>query len=200
MTERKNPMNKNANETAGRTPEEEQNLLNENPEQETAPENETQEEAKGAKKEKKNAALAELQEKYSELNDRFLRVCAEYDNFKRRTQKEKEELSGYTKGLCVKAILEALDNFERALAADCKDPDYKKGMEMIFNQLIDRIHSLGAVEIEALGQPFDPEFHNAISQVEDENFGENTVCQVYQKGYTLDGKVIRHAMVIVANP
>ena len=162
--------------------------------------NNAKEEEKDTKKEKKNAALGELQEKYNELNDRFLRLCAEYYNYKRRTQKEKEELSGYTKGICIKEVLEVIDNFERALATDCKDPDYKKGMEMIFSQLNDRIHSLGAVEIEALNQPFNPELHNAISQVEDESLGENIVSQVLQKGYTLDGKVIRHARVIVANP
>lgn len=162
----------------------------ENLEKETAEEKVSEEEEKIKKLEEENAAL----------NEKFLRICAEYDNYKKRTQKEKQELSGFTKAMCIKEILTVLDNFERAISVDCKDPEFKKGMEMICMQLVEKIKQLGAVEIDALHQPFDPELHNAISQVEDKELGENIVSQVLQKGYTLDGKVVRHAMVIVANP
>ena len=144
--------------------------------------------------------LEELTRQNSELNDKLLRHYAEFDNYKRRTTKEKEELSGYAKGLCIKQLLEVLDNFERALATECSDAEFRKGVDMIFHQFLDRLHAMGVTEIEAEGKPFDPELHNAVSQVEDDSFGENIVSQVLQKGYSLEGKVLRHAMVVVANP
>lgn len=136
----------------------------------------------------------------AELNERVLRQMAEFDNFKKRTQKEKEEMSVYLKGNCVKEFLEVLDNFERGLAVECKDEEYKKGMEMIFSQFNQTLQKLDVAEIPALNETFNPDFHNAINQVEDESFGENTVCQVMQKGYKIGDKVIRHSMVVVANP
>lgn len=145
-------------------------------------------------------ALLELKRQNGELNDKLLRNYAEFDNYKKRTAKEKEELSGYAKGLCLKQLLEILDNFERALAVECSDAEFQKGVDMIFHQFQDRLRGLGVTEIEAEGTAFDPELHNAVSQVDDENFGDNIVSQVLQKGYLLDGKVLRHAMVIVANP
>lgn len=143
--------------------------------------------------------IEKLTEKNAELNETLLRSYAEFDNFKKRTLKEKEEMTIYAKALCVKDILSVIDNFERALASESKDEEYKKGMSMIFHQLIETMTKLGVEEIEALNKPFDPEFHNAINQIEDENFGENTVCQVMQKGYKISNRVIRHAMVVVAN-
>lgn len=142
----------------------------------------------------------ELNAKNNELNERLLRQMAEFDNYKKRTAKEKDEMGIFTKGICVKEMLGVLDNFERALAVDCKDEDYKKGMEMIFNQLGQVLQKLDVSEIEAYNAPFDPIYHNAINQVEDESFGENTVCQVLQKGYKIGDRVIRHAVVVVANP
>ena len=136
----------------------------------------------------------------AELNEKLLRNYAEFDNFKKRTQKEKEEMTIYSKMLCVKEILSVVDNFERALAVESKDEEFKKGIAMIFTQMTETLTKLGVEEIEALNQTFHPDFHNAINQVEDENFGENTVSQVFQKGYQIGGKVIRHAMVVVANP
>jgi molecular chaperone GrpE len=141
-----------------------------------------------------------LRQKNAELNDHLLRTMAEFDNYKKRTAKEKQELSSFAKGLCIKEMLGTVDNFERALAAECKDEDFKKGMQMIFDQLSATLKHLGVEEIEALGKSFDPEQHNAIRQVEDETYGANIVCEVLQKGYQMDGKVIRHAMVAVANP
>lgn len=144
--------------------------------------------------------MEELEAKNAELNEQLLRRAAEFDNYRKRTAKEKEELTGFAKAMCVKEILGVIDNFERALSFECKDPDFKKGMDMIFHQLDDTLHKLGVEEIEALNQTFDPELHNAIKQVQDENFGENTICQVLQKGYKMEDKVIRHSMVVVANP
>ena len=97
-------------------------------------------------------------------------------------------------------FLSVIDNFERALNAETADENYKKGISMIFGQFNDILKKLGVEEIEALNMPFDPNLHHAVNQVEDENFGENTVCQVFQKGYKLNGKVVRCAMVAVANP
>lgn len=144
--------------------------------------------------------LDALKAKNDELNESLLRSYAEFDNFKKRTLKEKEEMSIYAKVLCIKDILSVIDNFERALIVDCKDEDYKKGMAMIFTQLNDTMKKLGVEEIEAMDCKFNPDFHNAINQIEDPNFEENTICQVMQKGYKISSKVIRHAMVVVANP
>lgn len=146
------------------------------------------------------AEVESLQKKNEELSDRLMRTMAEFDNFKKRTAREKQEIGSFAKGACIKELLGVADNFERALSTECKDADFYKGMEMILKQMQDTFTRLGVTEIEALNTPFDPEMHHAIKQVEDESFGENTVCQVLQKGYTLDGHVIRHAMVVVANP
>lgn len=135
-----------------------------------------------------------------ELNDRLLRNLAEFDNYKKRTAKEKEDMMSFSKAVCLKEFLAVVDNFERALNCESKDADYKKGVEMIFNQLSDVMKKLGVSEIEALNKPFDPEYHNAVSQVESEDLGENVVAEVFQKGYMLNDKVLRHAMVVVANP
>ena len=146
------------------------------------------------------AEAEELLKKNEELSDRLMRTMAEFDNFKKRTAREKQEIGSFAKGACIKELLGVADNFERALSTECKDEDFYKGMEMILKQMQDTFTRLGATEIEALNMPFNPEMHHAIKQVEDESFGENTVCQVLQKGYTLDGHVIRHALVVVANP
>lgn len=144
--------------------------------------------------------MEELQKQNDELKDQLLRKIAEFDNFRKRTQREKQELYGTATADCIVSLLGVVDNFERALSSDCSDETFKKGMEMIFKQMTDSLEKLGVKEIEAQGKPFDPNFHSAVNQVEDENFGENTVCQVFQKGYMLGDKVIRHAMVVVANP
>lgn len=135
-----------------------------------------------------------------ELKNKVLRQMAEFDNFKKRTAKEKDEIFTYAKTSCVEQILGVIDNFERALDTECSDETFKKGVEMIFNQFKDTLSKLGVEEISALNEPFNPELHNAVNQIEDENFGENTVCQVFQKGYKIGDKVVRHSMVVVANP
>lgn len=189
--------------------------------QETAPEQETKEEntggqsqdAKKPKKEKKDKKAKQeteleklTQEKESlnqeneELKNKVLRQMAEFDNFKKRTAKEKTELYNVAKADTVESFLGIIDTFERALETETADEPFKQGVEMIFKQFHETLKKLGVEEIEAQGKPFNPELHNAINQVEDENFDENTVCQVFQKGYRLGDRVIRHAMVVVANP
>lgn len=135
----------------------------------------------------------------AEEKDRYLRLLAEYDNYRKRTAKEKTETYGNAVAKTIEEILPALDNFERAIEAETSDESYKNGIQMIFTQLQDILKKIGVTEIEALNQPFDPNIHSAIKQVDDENFGENTVCQVFQKGYKIGDRIIRHSMVAVAN-
>ncbi len=140
-----------------------------------------------------------LNQKLNELNDKYLRLLAEYDNYRKRTTKEKIETYGNATAKCISDILPVLDSFELALKAECSDEAFKNGMQMIYNQFGETLKKLGVTEMEALGCEFDPNLHNAIKQTEDENFGDNTVCEVFQKGYMLNDKVIRHAVVAVAN-
>lgn len=137
--------------------------------------------------------------KYNDLNDRYLRMAAEYDNFRKRTAKEKEAIWNDAKADAALAFLPVYDNLERALKQETADEAYKKGVEMTMNQLKTVLEKLGITEIEALGQPFDPALHNAVMHIEDENFGENTVAEVFQAGFRLGDKVVRFAMVKVAN-
>lgn len=149
---------------------------------------------------KKNKQIEELNEQLATEKDKYLRVAAEYDNFRRRSLKDKQGAAAKAQGDVVVEFLSVIDNFERALAAETADENYKKGIQMIFNQYAEILKKQGVEEIDALGKPFDPNLHNAVTQMQDENFGEDEVCQVFQKGYTLNGKVIRPAMVAVANP
>lgn len=167
---------------------EESDSISESETAEEAAESETDGELEALK-----AQLAEEQEKYKRLD-------AEYYNYRTRSIKEKQEAATEAKAAAVEEILSVVDNFERALSAETSDEAYKKGVDMIFKQFCDILGKLGVEEIEAMNCPFDPNFHHAVNQVEDENFGENTVCAVFQKGYKLGGKVIRCAMVSVANP
>ena len=141
-----------------------------------------------------------LEEAAAADKDKYLRLLAEYDNFRKRSIQEKLNASSDATARAALEVISVIDNFERAVAAECSDENYKKGVEMIYGQFLEVIKKLGVEEIDALGKEFDPNLHNAVSQVEDENFGENTVSQVYQKGYKLGDKVIRCAMVVVANP
>ena len=163
---------------------------------EPAPDAEPAEEKASPEQEK----IAELEKQLAAEKDKYLRVAAEYDNFRRRSTTDRLNAVADAKANVITEILSVIDNFERALASECTDENYKKGVEMIFNQYTGILTKLGVTEIEAMGQPFDPNVHHAVNQVEDENFGENTVCQVFQKGYKLGEKVIRCAMVVVANP
>ncbi len=140
-----------------------------------------------------------LEEKVSELNDRLLRTTAEYDNFRKRTQKEKEAIYPDAIAYAVTAFLPVLDNFERAISSECSDEGYKKGVEMTYNQLLDTFKKLNVEEINPENEVFNPDFHNAVMHVEDENVGESVVTAVLQKGYKIGDKVLRFAMVQVAN-
>lgn len=143
--------------------------------------------------------VAKLKETIAAQEDKFLRLCAEYDNFRRRTQKEKEGIYADAKADTVKALLPVYDNLERALKAETSDEAYKQGVEMTMTGLKKAFETLGVIEIDAAGQPFDPKIHNAVMHVEDETLGENTVAEVFQAGFMLGEKVIRFAMVKVAN-
>lgn len=146
------------------------------------------------------AKVKALEEAAAKDKDRYLRLLAEFDNFRKRSIQEKDAAAANASAKAALEIISVIDNFERAMDAECSDENYKKGVEMIYNQFTDVIKKLGVEEIDALGKPFDPNLHNAVSHTEDESFGESTVCQVYQKGYKLGDKVIRCAMVVVANP
>lgn len=142
---------------------------------------------------------AKIEEALTCANDKYLRLMAEYDNYRKRTVKEKADAYSDASINCLSEILPVIDNFERAFETECSDDNYRVGIEMIFNQLKSILEKMNVKEIEALNEPFDPNLHNAIKRVDDENFEENTICEVYQKGYMLGDRVIRYAMVVVAN-
>ena len=143
--------------------------------------------------------LEALKDQAARQEEKYLRLAAEYDNFRKRTAKEKEAIWNDAKADAALAFLPVYDNLERALKQETADEAYKKGVEMTMNQLKTVLEKLGITEIEALGQPFDPTIHNAVMHIEDENFGENTVAEVFQAGFRLGDKVVRFAMVKVAN-
>ena len=140
-----------------------------------------------------------VQKQLAQQEDRFLRLAAEYDNYRKRTAKEKEALWNDAKADTAIAFLPVYDNLERALKQPTADEAYKKGVEMTMNQLKEIFTKLGITEIPALGESFDPNLHNAVMHVEDETLGENVVAEVFQAGFMLGEKVIRFAMVKVAN-
>ncbi len=150
-------------------------------------------------KEKKEEKKPDLKAEMDTLNDKYLRICAEYDNFRKRSQKEKDSLYGDVKAETLKKFLPVYDNLVRALAQSTEDEAYRRGVEMIMNQFNVTMEKLGVTEIECLGKKFDPAFHNAVMHVEDEEKGENEIVEVFQKGFMMGDKVIRFAMVKVAN-
>ncbi|MBO6041470.1 MAG: nucleotide exchange factor GrpE [Oscillospiraceae bacterium] len=158
------------------------------------------EEKKKKKEDKeKDELITALESEKAALNDKFLRVCAEYDNFRRRSQKEKDALYGDIKANTVQQFLPVYDNLERALKQSTEDEAYRKGVEMIMAQFETTLEKLGVREIPSLGETFNPDLHNAVMHVEDEEKGENEIVEVFQKGFMLNDKVIRFAMVKVAN-
>ncbi len=154
---------------------------------------------KGKPEEKKEEPKPGPEQELAGANDRYLRLMAEYDNFRKRSQKEKESLYGDIKAAAVKEFLPVYDNLERALAAETADEAYRKGVEMIMAQFNKTLEKLGVTEIKSLGEKFDPNLHNAVMHVDDEEKGENEIVEVFQKGFMLGDKVIRFAMVKVAN-
>ena len=139
------------------------------------------------------------EEKYNAERDAHLRVAAEYDNFRKRTVKEKEASNGNGKADAVAKMLPVYDNLERALNQPTEDAAYKKGVEMTMNELVKIFTGLGVEIFGNVGEEFDPNIHNAVMHTEDESLGENTISMVFQKGFKLGEKIIRFAMVQVAN-
>ena len=169
---------------------------------------ETEKAPKGKKKKEKGYTFTREQVEQMELaakqlesvKDQFTRLAAEYDNYRKRTTKEKDGIYQDAKADTIKTFLAVYDNLERAAATEGdENSPHKKGLLMIFQQYKDILTKLGVTEIEAKGQPFDPERMEAVMHIDDESFGENEVAQVFQAGFTLGDKVIRHAIVQVAN-
>ena len=176
----------------------------ENTEDEKTPAQENPEEKNPEKEEKKEPSKEpseeeKLKAENADLRDKYLRLLAEFDNYRKRSVKERAEIYPEATARAVEAFIPLADNFERAANADCSDEKYKAGIMMIMTQLDNAFKKLGIEEINRAGEQFDPALENAVSQIEDDKLGENTVAQVYQKGYKLGDKVIRHATVVVAN-
>ena len=149
----------------------------------------------GKKKDKKD-------EKIEELTDKLTRQMAEFDNFRKRTEKEKSQMYEVGAKDIIEKILPVVDNFERGLDAvkeEEKEDPFVQGMEKVYKHLVTTLEGIEVKPIEAVGQPFDPNFHNAVMHVEDENFGENIIAEEFQKGYMYRDSVVRHSMVKVAN-
>ena len=139
------------------------------------------------------------EEKYNAERDAHLRLAAEYDNFRKRTAKEKEQTYNNGKGDAVEKLLPVYDNLERALNQPTEDAAYKKGVELTMNELVKILTGLGVEIFGQVGEAFDPNLHNAVMHTEDENLEENVIAQVFQKGFKIGDKIVRFAMVQVAN-
>ena len=196
------------------SPEEMEEEILENEEINDAAEEETVEEAEEAAAEepeagkekgsffKKKEKKDKKDEKIEELTDRVRRQMAEFDNFRKRTEKEKTQMFETGAKSIVEKILPVVDNFERGLAAvteEEKGTPFVEGMKKIYKQMMTVLEEAGVKPIEAVGQEFDPNLHNAVMHVEDEEFGENIIAEEFQKGYTYRDSVVRHSMVKVAN-
>ena len=171
---------------------------------EEEPEKSTEEKEKPAKKERKLkwAKQDELEEKVKEATDRYARLFAEFDNFRKRTDKEKAQRYDFGVRDIVEKILPVIDNFERGLAAvpeDKADDSFVTGMQMTYKQLLKTLEDAGVKPIEAVGQEFNPDFHNAVMHVDDPEVGDNIIVEEFQKGYIYKDHVVRYSMVKVAN-
>lgn len=159
-------------------------------------------EEKKAKKPSKTAQLeqklAAKEEELAALNDQYQRMLAEYANYKRRTEQEKMQIGLFTKAELLTELLTSVDNMEKAIAAPAGD-DYKTGVDMVLRQFMDALHKLGLEEVGVEGEPFDPNVHNAVMREDADGIDEETVTAVFQKGYKLGDRVLRPAMVKVAN-
>lgn len=146
-----------------------------------------------------NEQISKLKDELADVKDRHTRLIAEFDNLKKRSAKEREGLYNSIMADIISSLLPILDNLEKAVEAQTQDEEYKKGIELVLKQFKDVLEANGVKEIEAEGKPFDPELHEAVSTIQDENLGEKIVAKEYRKGYTIGSKVIRHSMVVVAN-
>lgn len=169
----------------------------EKPQSESAPDKDTAEEKDELTllKEENEAIIKEL----DEYKDKYFRLLAEYDNYRKRAAKEKAEIYPEATARTIEAFLPLADNFERAAAVETSDEKFKSGIMMIYSQLVEVLKTLDVETIDRVGEEFDPNLENAVSTVTDEKLGQNVVAQVYQKGYKRGDKIIRHAMVSVAN-
>lgn len=149
--------------------------------------------------EKLQAKIEEQKEEIDEKDDRIKRLMAEFENFKKRSDKERLGMYNSVMGDVVMKLLPVLDNLEKAVAAESKDEQYKNGIEMVEKQFQDVLKANGVKEIESIGKPFDPSLHEAVSLVEDSNLGPKIIKEEYRKGYTIGDKVLRHSLVVVAN-
>ena len=170
----------------------------EQPETAAAEAESTTEEDQHMKKKELKAALEKAEAALADHKDQHLQLMAEYQNYRNRTTEEKKKIYGDAKADCIKSLLTVVDTFERAMDAACSDETYKKGIEMTFSQLQKALEQMGVKEIAEVGVEFDPNLHNAIKQMDDTDFEENKVCQIYQKGYLLGDRLIRPAMVAVS--
>lgn len=162
-------------------------------------ENEELEKNKTNEEQKDKSELQTKQQELDELTDRYKRILAEFENHKKRSQKEREGLYNSILGDIVEVILPILDNLENASKVETTDENYKKGIELVLKQFQDVLKAKGVEEIKSLGETFDPELHEAVSSVQDDSKKEKEIVQEYRKGYKIGSKVIRHSMVVVAN-
>ncbi len=151
-----------------------------------------------SKGENKNKEVVPKQD-YDELDDRYKRILAEFENFKKRSAKEREGLYNSILSDVIEVILPVVDNLENAAKVETKDESYKQGVELVLKQFKDVLTSKGIEEIKAIGETFDPSLHEAVSSVQDDTKGEKEIVQEYRKGYKIGNRVIRHSMVVVAN-
>lgn len=150
-------------------------------------------------KQEKNKVVDEKQQELDEITDRYKRVLAEFENFKKRSQKEREGLYNSILSDVITVILPVVDNLENAVKAETEDVKYKEGIELVLKQLKDVLASKGIEEIQAIGETFDPSLHEAVSSIQDDSKGQQEIVEEYRKGYKIGSKVIRHSMVVVAN-
>lgn len=154
----------------------------------------------GVKEEKKdNQELEKINQELEETTDRLKRLMAEFENYKKRSSKQREMLYNSLVADIIAAILPAVDNLEKAVQTETEDKQYKQGIELVDKQIKDVLNSFGVKKIESKGQKFDPEVHEAVNHVEDPNLGEQEIKDEFRAGYKIGNKVIRHSMVIVAN-
>lgn len=148
---------------------------------------------------KETSKTANLKQELDETTDRYKRLMAEFDNYKKRSAKEREGLYNSLVGDIITSLLPVLDNLEKAVETKTEDESYKQGVEMVLKQFTDALGIFGVKEIETVGTTFNPEYHEAVSSVQDENLGEKEIKEEFRKGYKIGDKVIRHSMVVVAN-
>lgn len=167
--------------------EEKKEVLNENKEEKNGVE------AKG------NDELGAMKQELEETTDRLKRIMAEFENYKKRSNKEREMLYNSLLADIVSSFLPVIDNLEKALSVETKDENYKQGIELVLKQFNDVLAKFGVEEIKTVGETFDPEVHEAVSSIQDETKGEKEIVQEFRKGYKIGTKVVRHSMVVVAN-